>query len=187
MFRFITKIFLTVLSCVNPSSATPLSLFQWTNETRHKKWHKKYKCRLDASVHNNKQRWNDNKCWCECKELIDKCVCDRGYIWNYNNCEYEFDKSCDAGECLNYKNSSCRKKLAYKLVEECIETVEEVKVANKNKHKNKCSSCILYLVLFSIFFTIIIRIGAYLVYYKYMNRNKENFFKSDYVYQAKNY
>ena len=48
-----------------------------TNETRHIKWHEtcKCKCRLDASVCNNKQRWNDEKCRCECKELIGKCVC----------------------------------------------------------------------------------------------------------------
>ena len=40
-----------------------------TNETRPIKWHEmcKCKCRLDASVCNNKQRWNDYKCWCECK------------------------------------------------------------------------------------------------------------------------
>ena len=33
-----------------------------TNEARHIKWHKtcKCKCRLDASVCNNKQRWNEN-------------------------------------------------------------------------------------------------------------------------------
>ena len=31
-----------------------------TNETRHIEWYEtcKYKCRLDASVCNNKQRWN---------------------------------------------------------------------------------------------------------------------------------
>ena len=48
-----------------------------TNETRHIKWNEtcKCKCRQDASVCNNKQRWNDEKCRCECKELIDKCVC----------------------------------------------------------------------------------------------------------------
>ena len=47
-------------------------------------WHEtcKRKCRLDASILNNKQRWNDDKCRCECKELIDKCVCDKGSIWN---------------------------------------------------------------------------------------------------------
>ena len=37
-----------------------------TNETRHIKWHEtcKCECRLDASVCNNKQRWNDDKCRC---------------------------------------------------------------------------------------------------------------------------
>ena len=61
-----------------------LNLMSRTNETRHIKRNEtcKRKCRLDASVCNNKQRWNDEKCRCECKELIDKCVCDKGYIWN---------------------------------------------------------------------------------------------------------
>ena len=38
-----------------------------TNETRHIEWHEtcKCKCRLDASVCNNKQSWNDDKCRCE--------------------------------------------------------------------------------------------------------------------------
>ena len=45
-----------------------------TNETGHIKWHGTCKCifRLDAIVCNNKQRWNNDKCRCECKELIDK-------------------------------------------------------------------------------------------------------------------
>ena len=43
-----------------------------TKEKGHIEWHKtcKCKCRLDASVCNNKQRWNNDKCRCECKELI---------------------------------------------------------------------------------------------------------------------
>ena len=54
------------------------NLMSRTNETRHIKWHKTYKrkCRLDAIVCNNIQCWNKNKCRCECKELIDKRVCD---------------------------------------------------------------------------------------------------------------
>ena len=32
----------------------------------------KCRCRLDASICNNKRRWNDDKCKCECNELIDK-------------------------------------------------------------------------------------------------------------------
>ena len=65
------------------------NLMPRTNGTRHIEWHEtwKCKCRLDASVCNNKQRWNDDKCRCECKELIDKGVCDKGSIWNPSNCE----------------------------------------------------------------------------------------------------
>ena len=158
-----------------------------TNETRHIEWHEtcKSKFRLDASVCNNNQRWNDDKRWCECKELIDKGVRDEGFIWNLSNCECECDKSWDIGEYLDYKNCKCRKKLADKLVEECTENIDEVKIATENKHKNKhkCSSCILYTVLFSIFFAINIGIGAYFVCYKYMNRDKENASRYDYVYQ----
>ena len=58
------------------------SLMSKTNETRHIKWHEtcKCKCRLDAIVCNNKQRWNKDKCQCECKTLIDKGIRDKGYI-----------------------------------------------------------------------------------------------------------
>ena len=56
---------------------------------------------MDASVCNNKQHWNDDKCWCECKELIDKGACNKGYAWNTNNCDCECDKSCDFGEYLD--------------------------------------------------------------------------------------
>ena len=61
--------------------------------------------------------------------VIDKGVCDKGFIRNPSNCECECDKSCDVGEYLDYKNCKCRQKLANKLVEECTETVEEVKLA----------------------------------------------------------
>ena len=52
-------------------------LMSRTNQTRHIKWHEtcKCRCRLDANVCNNKQRWKNDKCRCECKELIDReCV-----------------------------------------------------------------------------------------------------------------
>ena len=162
------------------------NLMSRTNETRHIKWHEmcKCKCRLDASVCNNKQRWNDDKCRCECKELIDKGVCDKGCIWNPGNRECKCDKSCDVGEYLDYKNCKCGEKLADKLVEECTKNIEEVKITRKNDHK--CSSCALYIVLISKIITIDIGVATYFVYYKYMNHNKENVSKYD-VYQAKYY
>ena len=84
---------------------------------------------------------------------------------------------------MDCKNCKRKKKLADNLVEEWTETVEEVKIVGENK--NKCSSCILYIVLLSIFFTISIGIGVYFVCYKYMNHDKENVSKYDYVYQTK--
>ena len=114
-------------------------------------------------------------------------MCDKGYTWNPSNCECERDRSCDYSEYLDYANCKCRKRLVDKLVDECDENIdEEVKIICENK--NKCDSCILYIVLFRIFFTINVGIGADFVYYKYMNRNKENVSKYyDYVYQVKNY
>ena len=68
-----------------------------TNETKNVKWHEtcKCECRLDSIVCNNKQRWNEDKCWCECKELIDKGIWNKGFIWNLSNFEFECNKSYD--------------------------------------------------------------------------------------------
>ena len=157
------------------------NLMSRTNETRRIKWHEtfKCKCRLDASVCNSKQRWNKDKCRCECKELIDKEICDKRIIWNPSNCECECDKSCDVGEYLNYENCKCGKKLVDKLVEECTENINEVKIAGTTSfdHRNECkSSCTIYVVLIAIVFTISIDIGTFFIYYKYMNYDKKNCF-----------
>ena len=75
-------------------SVKVFNLMSRTTEARHIKWHKtcKCKCRLDASVCNNKKHWNNNKCRRECKESIDKGMCDEGLTWNPSNCEWECDK-----------------------------------------------------------------------------------------------
>ena len=105
------------------------NLMSITNETRHTQWHETCKCKygLDASVCSNKHRWNDDKCSCECNELIDKgvcvcvcvcvclcvcvfvclcvyvcvcmcvCVCNKVFIWNPSIFECECDVSCNVG------------------------------------------------------------------------------------------
>ena len=82
---------LCVLDVVKNLNAKVFNLMSRTNEMRHIEWHEtcKCKCRLHASVCNNKQRWKEDKCRWECKELIDKGVCDKGLIWNRSNCECE--------------------------------------------------------------------------------------------------
>ena len=49
--------------------------------------------------------------------MIDKVVCDKGFIWNPSNCEDACNKSNGVDEYLDYENCKCRKKLVDKLVE----------------------------------------------------------------------
>ena len=114
-----------------------------TNETRHIKWHDSCKCicRLDKIICNSKQWWNKDKCRCECKELIGKGVCDKGFIFNPSNRECECDRSCNAGEYLDYSDCRCRRKLVDPLVEECTENIDGKKLVNitvENENKDRC-------------------------------------------------
>ena len=121
------------------------NLMSRTNEKRHIKRHEtfKYICTLDGTVFNNKQRWKNDKCWCECTKLFDKGVYDKGYAWNPSNCECECDKSCDVCEYLDYENCKCKKRLVNKLVDECDE-IDEVKKVSEVK--------IVHCTVFNIFY-----------------------------------
>ena len=47
-------------------------------------------CLLDEKVCNNKQKWNKEKCRCECLEIEE---CESGSFWNVVNCRCEFKKA----------------------------------------------------------------------------------------------
>ena len=85
-------------------SVKVFNLMSRTNRTRFIKWHETCKsiCRLDRIICNSKQRWNKNKCMYECKELTDKRICDKGFIWNPSICECECDTSCNIYRYLDY-------------------------------------------------------------------------------------
>ena len=115
-----------------------------------------------------------NKCRCECQELIDKSICDKGFIWNPSNCECACDKNWDFSEYLDYENSECRKKLVDKLIDEWTETIEEEKLAKitsmelySAENENKYSSCKVYIVLMIVVITIFTGITIYFVYYNW--------------------
>ena len=67
------------------------------------------------------------------------------------------------------------KKLVDPLIEECTEIVNETKITNENENGNenehKYSFSVMYIVLFSLRFTINIGISIYFVCQKYVNRN----------------
>ena len=143
------------------------NLMSRTNERRFIEWHETYKCecKFGANICNNKQRGikinADVNAIKECaiKDLFGILV-----TVTVN--------ACGVGEYLDYENCKCRKKLFDKLVDECTETVEEVKLAKitlaENKNGYKCSSCTVYTVLFWIFLTInVVGIGDYFIYSRY--------------------
>ena len=42
----------------------------------------KCKCKYDGSKCNSNQKWNNDKCWCECKNPKEHKTCEKHYIWN---------------------------------------------------------------------------------------------------------
>ena len=67
---------------------------------------------------------------------------------------------------------NAEKKIAGKLIDECTETIEEVKLANITLAENensyyKCSSCKVYIVFMIVVFTIFTGITIYFVYYNW--------------------
>ena len=139
----------------------------------------KYKCRLDSSICNNKQRWNQDKCRCECIEkLSGKGICDKGFVWNPGNCECECDKSCDIGEYLDYKSCKWRRKIVGSLVEQCSENIDEnemiynetLNAITLNDYKKVCGSCTLYIVLFTVFLLTSTVISSVFIYFYWYSK-----------------
>ena len=67
------------------------------NETRNVLWHESCKCicKLNSSVCNNKQIWNDDTCRCDFNEDFAGITnCAKGYMWNPSTCECQCDKWC---------------------------------------------------------------------------------------------
>ena len=105
--------------------------------------------------------------------MIDKGICDKGFIWNPSNCECECDKSSDVGEYLDYKNCKCRKRLIDELVEGCSENIDEDEIiynGTLNNYENVCDTCTIYTVLIVISFIKKLRISVFIYFHWYLKR-----------------
>ena len=107
-------------------------------------------------------------------------MCDKRFIWNLSNCEC--DKSCHIGEYLDYKSSRCRKKIIDKLIEECSKNIDENKMLSNqtldiisSSDNNKISdSCIVYIVLLSVFLIRNISMAIYVYFFLYLKNKSSN-------------
>ena len=114
---------------------------------------------------------------CEWKELIDKGICYKGFIWNPSNYECECDKLCDIGEYLDYKSCVCRNSIVDKLVEEGTKIVDENEIYNEtlnttssNDSLSDCTSCTPYIVLFAVFLITRLVIGSVFLYFYWYSK-----------------
>ena len=94
-------------------TAKVFDLMSWKNKTKQIKWHEscKCKCRLDPIICNHRQKWNKDKCTCECKKSVHK-KCNKNFAWNPCNCKCEY-----------------KKKEAHLLTEECEEIIDNKTVS----------------------------------------------------------
>ena len=115
--------------------------------------------------------------------MIGKGTCDKEFFWNPSNYECECDKSCDAGEYLDYANCKCRKILINKLVKKCSENIDEKKLrlnelisVSSNDYKYVYRSCehnsrTIYIVFLVMFFIISMSIRSiFICFYWYLTR-----------------
>ena len=95
----------------------------------------------------------------------------------------ECDKSCDIGEYLGYKNCKCRKKIIDKLNEECSENIngnemlynETLHIISSNDNDKTSNSCIVYIILFSVFLIIKISRSIYVYFFISLKNKSTNF------------
>ena len=121
------------------------------NETRNVLWHESCKCvyKLNSSVCNNKQIWNDDTCRCDCNEDFAGIIsCAKGYMWNPSTCECQCDKWCKQGQYLDHKNCVCKNKLIGRVIEECTSVINETMI---NNNKDNITNIDTYLILFIVF------------------------------------
>ena len=151
------------------------------NETRNVLWHESCKCvcKLNSSVCNNKQIWNDDTCRCDCNEDFTGVVdYDKGYTWNPSTCECQCDMWCKPGQYLDHKNCICRNKLISRLTEECTSVINETMI---NNNKDNITNNNTYLILFIVFLIgFIVFLIGFIYYYCRNNSNKRKL--RDFIY-----
>ena len=149
------------------------------NETRNVLWHESCKCvcKLNSSVCNNNQIWNDDTCRCDCNQDFAGMInCAKGYTWNPSTCECQCDMWCKSGQYLDHKNCVCKNKLIGRIIEECTSVINETMINNKDNITNNT-----YLILFLMFLIgFIVFLMGFTYYYYRNNANKRKL--RDFIY-----
>ena len=150
------------------------------NETRNVLWHQSCKCicKLNSSVCNNKQIWNDDTCRCDCNEDFAGIVnCTKGLTWNPSTCKCQCDKWCKPGQYLDNNNCICKNKLIGRVIEECTSVINETMINNKDNITTNNTYLILFIVFLIGFIMFLI---GFIYYYRRSNFDRKKL--RDFIY-----
>ena len=98
-------------------------------------------------------------------------------MWNPSTCSCEYDRYCETGQYLDYKNCVCRKKIIDNLIEQCTSIVD-IKNNTSSKKSDESSSNI-YFILFIVFLVLFILFLVVFIYY-WRKDNSKNISKKIY-------
>ena len=118
----------------------------------------KCKCRFGDRICNSNPKWNNNKCWCECKKHL---TCEKDYVWNPATC------NCQNGKYLA--------SIIDDSVIMCNGMIEETKTALTNfNQKTSCKTKHFYILRAFLLITIALLIPVSIWYYliKYWAKQK---------------
>ena len=129
-------------------------LMKLTHKTKQVIFHESCKCicRLDPIVCSKKQRFNKDKCRCEC--LVNK-KCDNDFVWNISNCESEYKKAAKliSGKC-----------------EEIIDDITQNKIVSITKYVENCKPFVASSILFV---PVSIILSGIMIYFCVKSRNND--------------
>ena len=93
-------------------------------------------------------------------------------MWNPSICSCKYDRYCETGQYLAYKNCICRKKIIDDLIEQCTSIVDmDIENNTLSKKSDESSSSICF-VLFIIFLVLFILFLVVFIYYWHKDNTK---------------
>ena len=111
----------------------------------------KRECKFDSRKCNSNQKWNNSKCWCDCKNLKEYHVCEKVYIWNPATCTFENGKYLES--IIDNSVITCDK------IIEATQTVASKTVPTKSTSTN------FYILLTFLFINIALSTPVSIYYY----------------------
>ena len=119
------------------------------------------KCKFDGRNCNSDQRWNNDKCRCECKKRY---ACENGYVWNPGTCNCKNGKYL--ASIMDYSAIECNEIIeSYEEDAEAISYDEKIFIEMKTTCKMQNSYILLAFLLITIALLISVSIYYYLIKY----------------------